>query len=272
MTRSAPQTGRAAALRRPAERVAAAVAAFGDTVAAVGHLARSCLRGGGPAGRERFLATLTTLGAGSLVLVAVAAFFSGMVIALQAAVELTRFGATPLVSGIVTVTFVRELGPIFTGLLLAGKGGAGLAAEFGGHLVSGQLLAMRALSIDPDRVLVAPSVRAVVLSVVLLTVVADLAGVLGGLVLLHGQFALSPVVFLNEAVRALAWTDLVSGAVKSLGFGVIVALAGAYYGLRRKAHAEALGRDTMHAVVVASFLVLVSDHVFTRALVALLGG
>jgi len=247
------------------------VARFGEAAGRVAWLFARCLsllprlRGG------RFTDALCTLGVGSAPLVLLATFFSGMVMALQVSVELTRFGAVELIAGVVGVTFVRELGPVFTALLLAGKAGSGIASEFGGLLLSDQLRAMRSLSIDFDRRFLAPTVWAAVLAGMGLTVLADVAGMAGGMTLAATQLGVSPVVYLNETVRAVEWTDLVGSVVKSAVFGLVIALSGAYYGLRDKTSARELGADTMRAVVAASFLVLVLDHVTSRALVALLG-
>lgn len=248
-----------------------AVARFGVAVSQIAWLWGRSVRLLPAVRGPRFTEALFTLGVASGPLVLIATFFSGMVLALQVSVELTRFGSTELIAGVVGVTFVRELGPVFTALLLAGKAGSGIASEFGGLLLSDQLRAMRALSIDVERRFVAPTVWAAVLATVGLTLLADVAGVFGGLVLSAAQLGVSPVVYLNETVRAIAWSDLASSFVKSVVFGHVVALAGVWYGLRDKRSARDLGADTMRAVVSASFLVLVLDNVTSRVLVAVFG-
>ncbi len=252
--------------------VAARLERFGDVVRQVTGLAWTGLRLLPYVRGPRWRTALLTLGVRSAPLVATAAFFSGMVMALQVSVELSRFGAHSLVSAVVSVTFVRELGPVFAALLLAGKAGSGIASEFGAMLLSGELGAMRALSIDFDRRLLAPTLWAAVVSTIGLTILADLSGILGGMALARVQIGVSPVVYLEAAVRALEPADLVGSVVKSVVFGVTIALSGAWYGLRDKRSPRQLGADTMRAVVTASFLVLILDHVVSRVLAALLEG
>ena len=214
---------------------------------------------------------LGTTALSALPLVGIAALFAGMVIALQTSLQLTRLGSAHLVADIVGVSLVRELAPIFTALLMAGKAGAGLASELGMVTLSGQARAMRALAIDIDRELIAPRVVGVVVGTVLLTMAAILLGLAGGMILGSAKLGMSPVHFLNRAVAAIEPVDFACGLMKAGGFGLIIAGLGCVCGLKDKRDAADLGRHTMGAVVTASFLVLVSDHVFTSFIVAVLG-
>lgn len=207
----------------------------------------------------------------ALPLVGIASLFAGMVIALQTSLQLNRLGSGHLVADIVGVSLVRELAPIFTALLMAGKAGSGLASELGMVVLSGQAQAMRSLSLDIDRELIAPRIFACVVGTLLLTMAAILLGLLGGMLLGSAKLGMSPVHFLNRAVDAIAPVDFACGLIKAVGFGVIIASLGCSYGLKAKRDAADLGRHTMSAVVTASFLVLVSDHVFTSIIVATLG-
>jgi len=204
----------------------------------------------------------------ALPLVGVAAWFAGMVIALQTSIQLARLGSGHLVPDIVGVSLVRELAPIFTALLMAGKAGAGLASELGMVTLSGQAQAMRALSLDIDRELVAPRVFGVVAGTVLLTIAATLLGLLGGMLLGSGHVGMSPVHYLNRTIQAIAPVDLLMGLVKAGAFGTLIAALGVTWGLKDKVDAGDLGRHTMTAVVLSSFLVLVSDHILTTLVVA----
>ncbi|MCB9726956.1 MAG: ABC transporter permease [Deltaproteobacteria bacterium] len=214
---------------------------------------------------------LGRLALSALPLISVAALFAGMVIALQTSLQLARLGSGHLVADVVSVSLVRELAPIFTALLMAGKAGAGLASELGMVVLSGQAQAMRALSLDIDRELVAPRVLACVAGTFLLTVAAILTGLLGGMVLGSARLGLSPVHYLNRAVHALAPADFACGLLKALAFGVLIAAIGCRQGLRDKSDPAELGRHTMTAVVASSFLILVSDHVLTTLIVACIG-
>lgn len=217
-----------------------------------------------------FVDQLGRVALSALPLVGVASLFAGMVIALQTSLQLTRLGSGHLVADVVSVSLVRELAPIFTALLMAGKAGAGLASELGMVTLSGQAQAMRALSLDIDRELIAPRVWGAIVGTVLLTIAAILLGLMGGMILGAAKLGVSPVHYLNRAIDALAPVDFACGLFKALGFGVIIASLGVTYGLKDKADAGVLGRHTMSAVVLASFLVLVTDHLFTTFIVAVL--
>lgn len=213
--------------------------------------------------RRDFVEQLGRIAMSALPLIGIAALFAGMVIALQTSMQLSRMGMNMLVADIVSVSLVRELAPVFTALLMAGKAGAGLASELGMVTLSGQAQAMRALGLDIDRELLAPRFWAVVHGTLLLTIAAIILGLLGGMLLGSGKLGISPVTYLNRIVHALAPVDLAIGLLKSIGFGFIIATFGLRFGLAPKDDAAALGRDTMRAVVSASFVVLIADHVMT---------
>jgi len=247
-------------------------------VTAFGREAHALLSVLGRAGRATlamrpsdFVEQLGRVALSALPLIAIAALFAGMVIALNGSFHLTRFGQSHLVADVVSLSVVTELAPVFTALLMAGKAGAGLASELGMVTLSGQAQAMRALSLDIDRELIAPRVWGCIIGTVLLTAAAILCGLLGGMILGSAKLGVSPVHFMNRATEALAPVDFALGLLKSFGFGVIIAAFGTRMGLREKADAAALGQHTMSAVVVASFCVLIADHVFTTFIVALLG-
>lgn len=247
-------------------------------VTAFGREAHALLSVLGRAGRATlsmrpsdFVEQLGRVALSALPLIAIAALFAGMVIALNGSFHLTRFGQSHVVADVVSLSVVTELAPVFTALLMAGKAGAGLASELGMVTLSGQAQAMRALSLDIDRELIAPRVWGCIIGTVLLTVAAILCGLLGGMILGSAKLGVSPVHFMNRATEALAPVDFALGLLKAFGFGVIIAAFGTRMGLREKADAAALGQHTMSAVVVASFCVLIADHVFTTFIVALLG-
>lgn len=248
---------------------ARAITRFGQESRCVGLLIGRAFRA---LPRSRPSAHVEQLGAvamSALPLVGVAALFAGMVIALQTSVQLTRFGSAHLVADVVSVSLVRELAPIFTALLMAGKAGAGLASELGMVTLSGQTQAMRALSIDIDRELIAPRLFACIVGTFLLTVAAILLGLIGGMILGSAQLGLSPVHYMNRAIDALSPVDFAAGLIKAGGFGLIVGALGCTWGLKEKRDAGDLGHHTMNAVVLSSFVVLVSDHVFTSFISAI---
>ncbi|TNF32630.1 MAG: ABC transporter permease [Deltaproteobacteria bacterium] len=247
------------------------VAAFGREARFLGAVLARATRALPRMRPSDYVTQLGRVALSALPLVGIAALFAGMVIALQTSLQLARLGMEHMVADIVSVSLVRELAPVFTALLMAGKAGAGLASELGMVTLSGQAQAMRAMSLDIDRELIAPRVWACISGTVLLTVSAILLGLIGGMILGAAKLGISPVHYLNRAVDALAPVDFACGLLKAGGFGVIIASLGVAFGLKDKADAGVLGRHTMSAVVVASFLVLVSDHVFTTLIVATLG-
>ena len=250
----------------------------GAAVATFGREAWALLSVLGRAGRATFamrpsdfVEQLGRVALSALPLIAIAALFAGMVIALNGSFQLARLGQSHVVADVVALSVVTELAPVFTALLMAGKAGAGLASELGMVTLSGQAQAMRALSLDIDRELIAPRVWGCIIGTVLLTVAAILCGLLGGMILGSAKLGVSPVHFMNRAIDALAPVDFALGLIKAFGFGVIIAMFGTRMGLRDKADAAALGQHTMSAVVIASFCVLIADHVFTTFIVAALG-
>ena len=256
---------------RAIDRVAGSVAGFGREA---GVLLTVLGRAGRSTFRMRpgdFVEQLGRVALSALPLIGIAALFAGMVIALNSSFHLTRYGQGHMVADIVSVSLVTELAPVFTALLMSGKAGAGLASELGMVTLSGQAQAMRALSLDIDRELIAPRVWGCIIGTVLLTMAAILCGLLGGMILGSAKLGVSPVHFMNRAIDALAPVDFALGLIKAFGFGVIIAMFGTRMGLRDKADAAALGQHTMSAVVIASFCVLIADHVFTTFIVAALG-
>jgi phospholipid/cholesterol/gamma-HCH transport system permease protein len=247
------------------------VAAFGKESAALFSVLGRATRASWRMRPSDFVEQLGRVALSALPLIGIAALFAGMVIALNSSFHLSRYGQSHLVADIVSVSLVTELAPVFTALLMAGKAGAGLASELGMVTLSGQAQAMRALSLDIDRELIAPRVWGCIVGTVLLTVAAIILGLIGGMILGSAKLGISPVHYMNRAVAALAPVDFALGLMKAFGFGVIIAAFGTRMGLREKVDAAALGHHTMTAVVVASFTVLIADHVFTTFIVAALG-
>lgn len=231
----------------------------------LGRAARSGLRMRG----ADFLTQLGVVALSALPLVAIAALFAGMVIALTSSMQLAKLGASSIVPDIVAVSLVQELAPIFTALIMAGKAGAGLASELGMVTLSGQAQAMRALSLDIDRELVAPRVWACIWGTFLLTIAAMFTGLVGGMLLGSAKLGVSPINYMNHVVDALEPQHFAVGLLKSFGFGALIAAYGVRFGLRDKTDAAALGRHTMSAVVVSLFTVLVADYIFTAFILAL---
>lgn len=209
------------------------------------------------------------IGFGSLPIVLMAGFFTGGVIALQTYRTLSTFGETGLLGQVVALSLVRELGPVFTAILVAGRNSSGIASEIGSMLVSEQIDAMRALGTDPLRKLVSPRLYATLLTLPLLTVLSDFFGLLGGYVVSFYSVRLTTAEYWASAYQALTFQDCAQGLLKPFFFAVIVALVGCYCGLHTTGGTEGVGRSTTQAVVVACVLILVFDFFFTKFLIGI---
>ncbi len=200
----------------------------------------------------------------SLPVVALTAVFSGMVIALQSYTGFARYGATSAIANIVLVSVVRELAPVLAGLMVAGRVGAAMAAELGTMRVTDQIDALRTLSTNPMKYLVAPRLLAGVLSLPLLVAVADLLGVAGGWLVATAKLGFNSSTYLANSINFLQTDDVVVSLAKAAVFGFIVALMGCYHGYRSRGGAEGVGSATTSAVVSASILILAFDYVLTE--------
>ena len=206
------------------------------------------------------------IGVGSLPIIAMAMACVGGVIVLNAASQFRRFGETVLTGDALSLSLLRELGPVFAALLVAGRNATGMASQLGSMLVTEQVDAMRGLGIDPIRKLVAPRVLATVIVLPLLVAVGDCAGMFGGFLIATATLHINAEQFWTRAIKALVFGDFVIGFSKPVVFGFIVATVGCYQGLRVKGGTEGVGRATIMAFVVASVGVLIADLVLTRLL------
>lgn len=206
------------------------------------------------------------IGVGSLLIVVVALVCVGGVLVLNAASQFARFGETVLTGDAVSLALLRELGPVFTALLVAGRNATGMASELGSMVVTEQVDAIRGLGIDPVRKLVTPRVLATVLILPLLVAVGDCAGLLGGFVVASVTLHLGAEQFWRRAINALVFGDLCIGFSKPIVFGFIIATVGCYQGFRVEGGTAGVGRATITAFVVSSVAVLVVDLFLTRLL------
>ena len=215
------------------------------------------------------LIQMDIIGFGSLPIVLLTGFFTGGVLALQTYRTLTTFGETGLLGQIVAVSVIRELGPVLTALMVAGRNSSGIASEIGSMQVSEQIDAMRALGTDPVRKLVTPRLYATVICLPLLTVLADFCGLLGGYIVSYYTVRLTTAEYWTSAYNALEFEDCFQGLIKPFFFGAVVALVGCYLGLRTSGGTEGVGRATTQAVVVSSVLILVLDFFITKFLIGI---
>src|SRR5436309_3475697 len=214
------------------------------------------------------LVQMDLVGVGSLPIVVLTGFFTGAVLALQSSNTLQRFGSLSLIGQLVSVSMVRELGPVLTSLMVAGRNSSGMASELGSMQVTEQIDAMRALGTDPYKKLVTPRVVSTVFMMFFLTILSDLVGLVGGYIISFALLGLDTFQYWNSAYQALKYNDVITGLTKPLFFGFIIATIGCYYGLSTRGGTQGVGRSTTQAVVAASVLILAVDVVLTKLLLS----
>jgi len=214
------------------------------------------------------LMQMDLIGVGSVTVVLLTGFFTGAVLTLQTSKELSRFGAVGATGGLVSVSLVRELGPVLAALMVAGRVGSGMASELGSMLVTEQINAMRALGTDPIKKLVVPRVLATVAMLPVLTIVADTLGIVGGLVVALNILKITTNLYLSRAWDSLNYMDLFGGLLKPLVFGALIAVVSCHCGLRTYGGTQGVGRSTTQAVVASSVLILIFDFFLSRVILA----
>jgi len=229
--------------------------------------------------REDVLQQMDAIGVQSLGIVILTGFFTGMVLALQSAVQMQRFGATTYVGSLVSASMIRELGPVLAGLMVAGRVGSGIAAQIGSMRVTEQIDALNVMGTDPIKKLVTPRLIAALLMLPTLTVINDLAGILGGNVIAHVYVQLPSSLYWGTVwdqisaggfMLGLIPNDFVQGLFKPFLFGGIISLTACHFGLTTTGGTEGVGVSTTRTVVTASILILVVDYFVTQTLLAFL--
>jgi len=200
------------------------------------------------------------IGVRSLPVVLITAIFTGMVFALQTFTGFKRFGAEALVGTVVALSMTRELGPVLTALIVAGRAGAAMAAELGTMRVTEQIDALETLATNPVKYLIVPRFIAGLLMLPALSAVADVIGITGGYFVTVGLFKTSSIVYWKRTWDYLEMSDIYNGLLKSAFFGASIALISCYKGFYTRGGAEGVGKATTGAVVLSSMTILISDY------------
>jgi phospholipid/cholesterol/gamma-HCH transport system permease protein len=211
---------------------------------------------------------MDTIGVGSLVVVVLVGLFSGIVMALQMSRALAQYGEVEKTGSLVAITLARELGPVLTAIMMAGRNSSGIASELGSMKVTEQIDAMRALGTDPIQKLVTPRLEATCFMLPLLTVIADFVGLFGGWVIAVVKLNISSRLYWNSAWQSLEWNDVAQGLIKPLVFAVVVSLIGCFYGLRTTGGTQGVGRATTQAMVAATIMIFITDVMITEFFVS----
>ena len=212
---------------------------------------------------KAFLQQSYKIGVASLPLVMMTSLFTGMVLALQSSYQLRLFSAEQFTSDLVALSITRELGPVLTAMMVAGRVGASMAAELGTMKVTEQIDALKTLATNPVRYLIAPRFLATIAMLVLLTVYSDLVGMFGGYIVGVFKLGLSSYKYVNRTFDVLVFKDIYTGLMKAFVFGIVIAIVSCYFGFKARGGAEGVGYATTLAVVVSFILIIVFDTFFT---------
>ena len=215
--------------------------------------------------RESIIAQMVFAGIESLIIVFFVGLFTGIVIAMQSAYQLAQLGGEIYVASLVSVSICRELGPVLTALVVAGRVGSAIAAELGTMKVSEQVEALESMALNPVRFLVVPRFLALLIMLPCLTVIADIAGIIGGYIVGVFNLKLNPDLYIDITFKWLQSKDVVTGLVKSVVFAIVIAIMGCYQGLNARGGAEGVGRATTTSVVMSFILIILFDCILTAA-------
>jgi phospholipid/cholesterol/gamma-HCH transport system permease protein len=213
------------------------------------------------------------IGVGSIPIVMLTGLFTGMVLALQSSVELSKFGADAYIGNLVGASMVRELGPVLCSLMVAGRAAAGIAAELGSMRVTEQIDALQSFGTDPIKKLVTPRFIAGIIMLPILTIIADMIGIIGGMIISVLRIGITADAYLQGVLNTLAQSgfvlvlvpkDFIAGLTKPIVFGAIITLTACYYGLNTKGGTEGVGEAATRAVVTSSVLILATDYFLTQ--------
>lgn len=216
-----------------------------------------------PFRRRELFAQMYKIGVLSLPIVFLVSLFTGMVLALQSAYQLTRMNAQIYISGLVALSMVRELGPVLTALVVAGRVGASITAELGTMKVTEQIDALQTLSENPVKYLVVPRFLALCLVLPLLTIYADFIGMAGGYLIGVYKLLIGSTIYIKMTFDPLLFKDIFTGLFKSLVFAIIIGVISCYEGFSTEGGAEGVGKATTLSVVTSFILIIAADCLIT---------
>lgn len=219
---------------------------------------------------REFATQFDKLGFASLFICVLTGLFSGMVMALQSLIQLKPFAATSYVGGMVAVTMIKELGPVLASLMVAGRVGSAITAELGTMVVTEQVDAMRVEGTDIITRLAVPRLKAMLLTLPLLTIVTDVVSIFGGYIMSAG-YGINPLMYISGLPQFMVFQDLIEGVTKPAVFGAIIAITACYTGLNTKGGAAGVGAAAKQAVVLSSVLILVCDFFMAKVFVVFRG-
>jgi phospholipid/cholesterol/gamma-HCH transport system permease protein len=244
-----------------------AVENFQEFILLTGRAIRNIFRS--PHYADDIFLQMDVIGVGSLPIVCLIGLFSGLVMAMQMARALSQYGAQGQVGIVVAITLVRELGPVLTALLVAGRNASGIASEIGSMKVTEQIDAMRALGTDPTQKLVTPRLIAMCFVLPILVIIADLIGIMGGFLIANTMLGIASSQYWTSAWQALEFNDIIQGLLKPFTFAIVISLVGCHYGMRTTGGTQGVGRATTQAVVVSSVWIFILTFLIGRFFIRL---
>ena len=239
---------------------------FFEILGGVGILVRDFFREGlrGRIESRLLLEQIYQIGSRSFPLIALSAVSEGMVMTLQFGFSLSHFGGQPYIPKIVSLSILREMGPVFTSLMVAARVGAGIASEVGSMVVTQQVDAMRALGTSPIKKIVVPRVLATLITLPILAALANVIGILGAIAMGKSELRLDTGFFIQKVLSTVKLADFYSGFGKTIAFALLISFVACYYGLNVKEGAKEVGISTTKAVVTTSIFILIGDFFLTK--------
>ena len=211
--------------------------------------------------KGEFVHQAILIGMNAAPIIILISFLIGFVLALQSAQQLRLFGANMFIADLVVISMTREMGPLITAIMVAGRSGSSIASEISTMVITEEVDALKTMAINPLRYLVVPKIHAAFVVLPLLTVLANIFGMLGGMLIGYLYLDLAPNIFFNRMVEVLYFRDIITGIVKSIVFAGAIVITGSYLGFRARGGPESVGQTTTQAVVVSIFLVILADSV-----------
>lgn len=218
---------------------------------------------GRPLNRQSIFQQMVSVGLCSVLIVFFVDFFTGMVLAMQTAYQLEKMGAVIYVASLVAISLCRELSPVLTGLVVAGRAGSAIAAELGTMKVTEQIEALDTMSINPVRFLAVPRFLALLVMLPCLVILGNISGIFGGFIVGTGSLNINPDLYMQTTFKHLELKDIYIGLIKAVVFGIIIALIACYEGLNTKGGAEGVGRATTRSVVASFISIILADCIIT---------
>ncbi len=215
------------------------------------------------ASRESIFQQMVFAGVQSVVIVFFVSLFTGIVIAMQSAYQLKQLGAIIYVAPMVSISMARELGPVFTALVVTGRVGSAITAELGTMKVSEQIEALETMALDPVRFLVVPRFLALMIMLPCLTIMSDIMGILGGLIVGVYNLDLNAYRYIKFSFDFMTWKDIWTGLIKSGMFAIVISMVACHVGLDTRGGAEGVGRATTLSVVISFILIILVDCILT---------